>query len=60
MGIVRSKDALAVEGLEVNVEGIDGNSYSGQLCQLPMYDKDGLIVRGKVSTIPTEPKPWGG
>jgi aminomethyltransferase len=60
VGIVRIKDAQAVEGLEVNVEGIDGKLYLGQLCQLPMYDKDGLIVRGKVSAIPTKPKPWDG
>ena len=60
VGIVRCKDVQAVEGLQVNVEGIDGNSYVGHLCQLPMYDKDGSIVRGKVSSIPTEPKPWDG
>ena len=60
VGIVHCKDDQAVEGLQVNVEGIDGNSYVGHLCQLPMYDKDGLIVRGKVSAIPTKPKPWDG
>ena len=60
VGIVRGNDSKIGEGMEVNVDGIDGQSLSGRLCELPMYDKDGLLVRGKVSFIPTVPNPWNG
>jgi len=47
-------------GTEVNVTGIDGKTYSAQLCSLPMYDEEGYIVRGKNKTIPNGPQPWKG
>ena len=47
-------------GTEVEVTGINGKTYSAQLCSLPMYDEEGSIVRGKNTTIPTGPLPWNG
>jgi len=47
-------------GTEVDVTGIDGKTYSAQLCSLPMYDEEGSIVRGKNKTIPNGPQPWKG
>ena len=47
-------------GTEVDVTGIDGQTYSAQICSLPMYDEEGSIVRGKNTTIPDGPQPWQG
>ena len=60
VGIVRLKDLTLDVGTNVTVKGIDGKSYLGQLCALPMYDQEGLIVRGVHTAIPNAPKPWSG
>ena len=58
VGIVRVEDPFIGPGSEVGVVGLDGKEYLGKLCTLPMYDKKGLIVRGKASAIPTQAEPW--
>ena len=60
VGIVRVRDTSLSIGSSVTVEGIDNNRYLGKLCALPMYDKEGLIVRGKNLSVPTCPEPWNG
>ena len=47
-------------GTEVEVTGTDGKTCSAQICNLPMYDAEGAIVRGKNTTIPDGPEPWRG
>ncbi len=58
--IVRLDEESFFNEKEVEVEGIDGEIYSAQLCSLPMIDKERLIVTGKSNKIPNEPKPWEG
>ena len=58
VGITRVKDNSLSAGSVISVLGIDGKEYGGELCKLPMYDKKGLIVRGKNIIVPTKPKPW--
>ena len=60
VGIVRVNDQTLTVGSNVTVEGSDSKKYFGQLCELPMYDKDGLIVRGKYTHVPVGPQPWTG
>ena len=45
-------------GSIISLEGVDKNYYEAQICELPMYDEKGLIVRGKNKIIPTKPEPW--
>ena len=58
VGIVRVEDKTLDIGANITVEGIDNNNYSAQLCTLPMYDGEGLIVRGKCKRVPAGPDPW--
>ena len=58
IGIVRSNKYEINVGMEVNVSGLDGSLYSATLCELPMYDKEGLIVRGEAIAVPEAPNPW--
>ena len=60
VGIVRVEDTTLCIGSNVTVEGIDNKRYLGKLCTLPMYDKEGLIVRGKHTSVPTGPETWNG
>ena len=60
VALVRMDDPENGPGTEVEVTGIDGNTYSAQLCSLPMYDEEGSIVRGINTTIPAGPQPWNG
>ena len=39
-------------GTQVLVDCKDGQVHEGELCELPMYDKDRLIPRGKAVDIP--------
>ena len=43
-------------GTEVNVECKDGQVHKGVLCELPLYDKDRAIPRGKLVDIPEIPE----
>ncbi len=60
VGIVHLDDPIVDPSSEVSVVGIDGNDYSAKLCELPMYDTNNLIVRGKVSSVPSRENPWEG
>ena len=42
-------------GTEVEVDCSDGEVRSGAVCELPMYDKEGLIPRGKADERPSPP-----
>jgi len=60
VGIVHMKDSDYRPGLVVDVDCVDGKSHKAQLCELPMYDPKGEIVRGLKKDIPEKPKPWSG
>ena len=60
VALVRLDSPEEGPGTEVEVTCIDGKNYSAQLCSLPMYDKEGSIVRGKNTTSPDGPQPWNG
>lgn len=52
VAIVRLKHAEIVPGTELRVECTDGLTRSGEVSELPMYDRDGEIPRGKRTDIP--------
>ena len=58
VGIVHMQDSEYKPGLVVDVDCVDGKSHKAQLCELPMYDSKGEIVRGLKKDIPEKPKPW--
>jgi len=60
VGIVHMQDSEYKPGLIVDVDCVDGKSHKAQLCELPMYDPKGEIVRGLKKDIPEKPKPWLG
>lgn len=60
VGIVHMEDSDYKPGLVVDVDCVDGKSHKAQLCELPMYDPKGEIVRGLKKDIPEKPKPWSG
>jgi len=60
VGIVHMQDSEYKPGLVVDVDCVDGKSHKAQLCELPMYDSKGEIVRGLKKDIPEKPKPWLG
>ena len=60
VGIVHmNKDDLG-PGNIVEVACVDGEIRKGELCELPMYDTKGEIVRGINKEIPIDPSPWKG
>ena len=60
VGIVHLNYDNLGPGTIVDVQCIDGKIHKGELCNLPMYDPKGEIVRGINKEIPTEPNPWIG
>jgi len=60
VGIVHMQDSEYKPGLVVDVDRMDGKPHKAQLCELPMYDPKGEIVRGLKKDIPKKPKPWPG
>ena len=60
VGIVHLNNSDFGPGTIVDVECIDGKTHKGELCNLPMYDTKGEIVRGINKEIPTKPNPWIG
>ena len=60
VGIVHMNDKKFMPGHVIEVICIDGKTRKGELCNLPMYDRKGEIVRGIDTNIPTQPKPWSG
>ena len=60
VAIVKLNNLETALGAEVEVVGIDGETYGAKICSLPMYDPEGTIVRGKNCNIPEGPNPWMG
>jgi len=60
VGIVHMQDCNLGPGTVLEVNCTDGKTHSGELCELPMFDPKGEIVRGKNKNIPKEPNPWVG
>lgn len=52
VGIVRLEQRDLPEGTKVSIGCADGTMHSAELVQMPMYDKEGLIQRGKSTEIP--------
>ena len=59
-GIVHMQDGNLGPGTVLEVNCTNGEIQKGELCELPMYDPKGEIVRGKNKDIPKEPNPWVG
>lgn len=55
VAIVRLDDPELGPGTQVEVDGSDGRPLTAEVCELPMYDKEGLIPRGKAQDIPSPP-----
>ena len=53
--IVRMDKSSQGPGTNVKVEDISGKLLNAKLCNLPMYDVDRLIPRGKLINIPIKP-----
>lgn len=47
VAIVRLEDAILGPGTKLGVDCIDGRTRTGDTCELPMYDRDREIPRGK-------------
>ena len=60
VGIVRMQNNSMGPGTVVDVNCTNGKIQKGELCELPMYDPNGDIVRGKNKEIPNKPNPWSG
>ena len=60
VGIVRMQNSNFGPGTILDVDCTNGKTHKGELCELPMYDQKGEIVRGKNKDIPKEPNPWVG
>ena len=60
VGIVRMQNNNMGPGTVVDVKCTNGKIQKGELCELPMYDPNGDIVRGKNKEIPNKPNPWSG
>ena len=60
VGIVRMQNNNMGPGTVVDVNCTNGKIQKGELCELPMYDPNGDIVRGKNKEIPNKPNPWPG
>ena len=60
VGIVRMQNNNMGPGTVVDVNCTNGKIQKGELCELPMYDQNGDIVRGKNKEIPNKPNPWSG
>lgn len=56
VAFVRMNSADHGPGTQVDVDCKDGQVHPGVLCELPMYDKDRAIPRGKLVDIPEVPE----
>ena len=52
VALVRVDDPELGPGTQLEVECVDGETRSAELCETPMYDKKRLIPRGKLVDIP--------
>lgn len=55
IAIVRLNESALGPGTVLHVECKDGQSRDAEVCELPMYDRDGDILRGRDTTIPVRP-----
>jgi aminomethyltransferase len=55
VAIVRMEDARLGPGTALDVDCRDGVARSAEVCDLPMYDQDREIPRGKRVDIPERP-----
>ena len=60
VGIVHMQRSDLGPGTILDVNCTNGKIQKGELCELPMYDTKGEIVRGINKEIPKEPNPWIG
>ena len=58
VSIIRFYEAHTSKGLVLDVLDNQNTNLKGYICELPMYDEKGEIVRGIESKIPTEPNSW--
>ncbi len=56
VAIVRFDDPTIEAGAKAEVDCSDGRTRPAEVCALPMYDKEGLIPRGKARDIPALPE----
>ena len=56
VAIVRLDEPERGPGTKAEVDCGDGQARPAEVCELPMYDKDGLIPRGKAEDIPSLPE----
>jgi aminomethyltransferase len=55
VAIVRLRDPDLGPGATLEVEAKDGQVHEATLCELPMYDRNGDIPRGRTTEIPERP-----
>jgi len=60
VGIVHMQNSDLGPGAVIDVDCTNGKIHKGELCNLPMYDSKGEIVRGINKDIPKKPSPWAG
>ncbi len=61
VSIVRFYDTSNLtDNLVVDVLDNQHKQLKGYICELPMYDKEGEIVRGIDRNFPKDPNPWNG
>ena len=58
VSIIRFYEANLSKGLVLDVLDNQNKNLKGYICELPMYDEKGEIVRGIKAKIPTEPSSW--
>jgi glycine cleavage system aminomethyltransferase T len=57
VAIIRLKAASLAEGSDVNVQGRDLGYHAAAIVDLPMYDTEKRIPRGKDTRLPEGPLP---
>ena len=60
VGIILLDKSDIGPGSVVEVECVDDKIHKAELCELPMYDPKGEIVRGINKKIPIKAEPWPG
>ncbi len=55
VAIVRLNDPEAGPGTVLDVECTDGRTHQAEVCELPLYDRNGDIPRGRATELPATP-----
>jgi len=55
IAFVRLDDREQGPGTVLDVACLDGQTYKGEVCELPFYDRNGDIARGRVTELPEIP-----